>query len=92
MTVQIGNIAGTALVDQSLENWNRIMQVNATGVFLGTKSVIPAIDRRPVSDQYLLDLRHSRLVRERAPSRVEGAPSASFPSLRRFNMPKIRYG
>ena len=45
MTVQVGNIAGVALVDQTLESWNRIMEVNATGVFLGTKSVIPAMQR-----------------------------------------------
>ena len=45
MTVQVGTIAGTALVDQSLADWNRIMEVNATGVFLGTRSVIPAMQR-----------------------------------------------
>jgi NAD(P)-dependent dehydrogenase (short-subunit alcohol dehydrogenase family) len=45
MTVQVGNIAGTALAEQTLESWNRIMEVNATGVFLGTKSVIPAMQR-----------------------------------------------
>jgi NAD(P)-dependent dehydrogenase (short-subunit alcohol dehydrogenase family) len=45
MTVQLGNIAGTPLAEQSLEGWNRIMEVNATGVFLGTKSVIPAMQR-----------------------------------------------
>ncbi len=45
MTVQTGNIAGTALAEQTLESWNRIMAVNATGVFLGTKSVIPAMQR-----------------------------------------------
>ena len=45
MTVQVGNIAGTALVDQTLEGWNRIMEVNATGVFLGTRSVIAAMQR-----------------------------------------------
>jgi NAD(P)-dependent dehydrogenase (short-subunit alcohol dehydrogenase family) len=37
--------AGAKLLDQSLENWNRIMEVNATGVFLGTKAVIPAMQR-----------------------------------------------
>ena len=37
--------AGARLLDQSLENWNRIMEVNATGVFLGTKAVIPAMQR-----------------------------------------------
>jgi NAD(P)-dependent dehydrogenase (short-subunit alcohol dehydrogenase family) len=45
MTVQTGNIAGVPLAEQTLENWNRIMEVNATGVFLGTKSVIPAMRR-----------------------------------------------
>ncbi len=45
MTVQMGNIAGMTLAEQTLESWNRIMEVNATGVFLGTKSVIPAMLR-----------------------------------------------
>jgi NAD(P)-dependent dehydrogenase (short-subunit alcohol dehydrogenase family) len=45
MTIQTGNIAGTPLAEQTLEGWNRIMEVNATGVFLGTKSVIPAMQR-----------------------------------------------
>jgi NAD(P)-dependent dehydrogenase (short-subunit alcohol dehydrogenase family) len=45
MTVQSGTIAGTELAEQTLESWNRIMEVNATGVFLGTKSVIPAMQR-----------------------------------------------
>jgi len=45
MQVQTGTIAGTALTEQTLESWNRIMEVNATGVFLGTKSVIPAMQR-----------------------------------------------
>src|SRR5580658_10742532 len=45
MTVQTGTISGMALAEQTLESWNRIMEVNATGVFLGTKSVIPAMQR-----------------------------------------------
>ena len=46
MTVQAsGVMTGMALADQTLESWNRIMEVNATGVFLGTKSVIPAMQR-----------------------------------------------
>ena len=45
MTVQTGNIAGVALTDQTLEGWNRIMEVNATGVFLGTRSVIAPMQR-----------------------------------------------
>ena len=44
--VQAGGVTtGAQLLDQTLENWNRIMEVNATGVFLGTKSVIPAMQR-----------------------------------------------
>ena len=46
VTVQAsGAMTGVALAEQSLESWNRIMEVNATGVFLGTKSVIPAMQR-----------------------------------------------
>jgi cyclopentanol dehydrogenase len=45
MIVQTGTISGMALTEQTLESWNRIMEVNATGVFLGTKSVIPAMQR-----------------------------------------------
>jgi cyclopentanol dehydrogenase len=45
MAVQTGPIAGTFLAEQTLEDWERIMRVNSTGVFLGTKSVIPAMQR-----------------------------------------------
>ena len=46
MTVQAsGVMTGMGLAEQTLESWNRIMEVNATGVFLGTKSVIPAMQR-----------------------------------------------
>jgi NAD(P)-dependent dehydrogenase (short-subunit alcohol dehydrogenase family) len=46
MTVQAsGVMTGMALADQTLESWNRIMEVNSTGVFLGTKSVIPVMQR-----------------------------------------------
>jgi NAD(P)-dependent dehydrogenase (short-subunit alcohol dehydrogenase family) len=46
MTVQAsGVMTGVALAEQTLESWNRIMEVNSTGVFLGTKSVIPAMQR-----------------------------------------------
>ena len=33
------------LEDTRLEDWNRVMAVNATGVFLGTKAAIPALRR-----------------------------------------------
>jgi NAD(P)-dependent dehydrogenase (short-subunit alcohol dehydrogenase family) len=46
VTVQTsGVMTGAALTETSLEQWNRIMDVNSTGVFLGTKSVIPAMRR-----------------------------------------------
>jgi len=46
VTVQAsGVMTGMALQDQSLESWNQIMEVNSTGVFLGTKSVYPAMKR-----------------------------------------------
>lgn len=46
VTVQAsGATTGALILDQTLENWNRIMEVNSTGVFLGTKSVIPAMQR-----------------------------------------------
>jgi NAD(P)-dependent dehydrogenase (short-subunit alcohol dehydrogenase family) len=46
VTVQAsGVMTGVALADQTLESWNRIMEVNSTGVFLGTKSAIPAMQR-----------------------------------------------
>jgi NAD(P)-dependent dehydrogenase (short-subunit alcohol dehydrogenase family) len=31
--------------DVTLEEWNRVMDVNSTGVFLGTRAVIPAMRR-----------------------------------------------
>ncbi|HYB40189.1 MAG TPA: glucose 1-dehydrogenase [Candidatus Methylomirabilis sp.] len=34
---------GSRIEETSLETWNRVMAVNATGVFLGTKAVIPAM-------------------------------------------------
>ncbi len=40
-----GVMTGVSLEHQTLENWNLIMGVNSTGVFLGTKSVIPAMRR-----------------------------------------------
>jgi NAD(P)-dependent dehydrogenase (short-subunit alcohol dehydrogenase family) len=45
MTIQTSLTAGPRLDEQTLEQWNRIMEVNATGVFLGTKAAIPAMRR-----------------------------------------------
>ena len=33
--------AGGLMEDQTLETWNKVMEINATGVFLGTKAAIP---------------------------------------------------
>src|ERR1700751_5358629 len=45
MTMQTSLTAGPRLDEQTLEQWNRVMEVNATGVFLGTKAAIPAMRR-----------------------------------------------
>ena len=45
MVQATGVTTGVMIAEQSLENWNQIMAVNATGVFLGTKSVIPVMQR-----------------------------------------------
>src|SRR5262249_36192384 len=43
--LKLQTTAGPRLAEQTLEHWNKVMEVNATGVFLGTKSVIPAMQR-----------------------------------------------
>lgn len=43
--IQTGQTAGPRLEDQSLEHWNQVMAINATGVFLGTKHVIAPMRR-----------------------------------------------
>jgi NAD(P)-dependent dehydrogenase (short-subunit alcohol dehydrogenase family) len=45
MNIQTSLTSGPRLAEQSLEQWNKVMQVNATGVFLGTRAVIPAMQR-----------------------------------------------
>lgn len=45
MNMQTSITAGPRLADQTLEHWNRVMEINATGVFLGTKAAIPAMQR-----------------------------------------------
>jgi cyclopentanol dehydrogenase len=45
LNIQTGVTAGPRLEEQTLEQWNRIMEINATGVFLGTKAAIPAMQR-----------------------------------------------
>jgi NAD(P)-dependent dehydrogenase (short-subunit alcohol dehydrogenase family) len=45
MITQTSLTAGPRLDEQTLEQWNRVMAVNATGVFLGTKAAIPAMQR-----------------------------------------------
>lgn len=43
MVVQTSGTAGPRLEDQTLEQWNKVMEINATGVFLGTKAAIPSM-------------------------------------------------
>jgi len=45
LNIQTGHTAGPRLADQTLEQWNWVMEVNATGVFLGTKAAVPAMMR-----------------------------------------------
>ncbi|MSO76262.1 MAG: glucose 1-dehydrogenase [Alphaproteobacteria bacterium] len=45
MNIQTGQTAGPRLAEQSLANWNQVMAVNATGVFLGTRAVIQPMQR-----------------------------------------------
>ncbi len=43
--IQTTLTAGGLLEDQTLEKWNHVMEVNATGTFLGTKAVIAPMRR-----------------------------------------------
>ena len=45
VNIQTGTTAGPRLAEQTLEQWNQVMEVNATGVFLGAKAAIPAMQR-----------------------------------------------
>lgn len=45
LNIQTSQTAGPRLVEQTLVQWNEVMEINATGVFLGTKAAIPAMQR-----------------------------------------------
>ena len=45
LNIQTSLTAGPRLAEQTLEQWNKVMEINATSVFLGTKAVIPAMQR-----------------------------------------------
>src|SRR5260370_4760743 len=45
MNIQTSHTAGPRLAEQTLEQWNQVMAINATGVFLGTKAAVPAMMR-----------------------------------------------
>ena len=45
LNIQTSPTAGPRLGEQSLEHWNWVMEINATGVFLGTRAAIPAMQR-----------------------------------------------
>lgn len=41
--IQTSHTAGPRLAEQSLESWNHVLSINATGTFLGTRSVIESM-------------------------------------------------
>lgn len=43
--IQTSQTAGPRLAEQSLESWNQVMDINATGTFLGTRAAIDAMTR-----------------------------------------------
>mgnify|MGYP003387659632 CR=1 FL=1 len=45
LNIQTSLTAGPRLADQTLEQWNWVMEINATGVFLGPKAAVPAMLR-----------------------------------------------
>ena len=45
LNIQTSVTAGPRLAEQTLAQWNRVMEINSTGVFLGTKAAIPAMQR-----------------------------------------------
>ena len=45
LNIQTSLTAGPRLGEQTLEQWNTVMEINATGVFLGVRAVIPAMQR-----------------------------------------------
>ena len=51
-----------AVLETTLENWNTVMNVNSTGVFLGTRAAIEPMQtqRRRIDHQRIVDLRHRR--------------------------------
>ena len=63
-----GVFIGKGIEEISLEEWNRLVAVNMTGVFLGTKLAAPALrEAAKASDQQYycqlrLDRRHRRLA------------------------------
>ena len=45
MNIQTTHTAGPRLAEQTLEHWSKVMEVNSTSVFLGTKAVIAPMQR-----------------------------------------------
>lgn len=43
--IQSGLVGGGRIMEQTLEQWNKVLEINATGTFLGVKAVIPAMQR-----------------------------------------------
>jgi cyclopentanol dehydrogenase len=45
LNIQTSAIGGGRVLEQTLEQWNKVLEINATGTFLGVKAVIPAMQR-----------------------------------------------
>ena len=45
LNIQTSLTAGPRLAEQTLAQWNHVMEINATGVFLGTKAAIPHMQK-----------------------------------------------
>ena len=45
LNLQTSPTAGPRLADQTLEQWNRVMDINVTGTYLGTRSVVEPMQR-----------------------------------------------
>ena len=77
------------LEEQDLEDWNRVMDVNSTGIFLGMKTAIPKCGRRVVARSSTSRRFTASLARPimRPITRQRGR-SASPPNQRHFNTRK----
>ena len=80
----------TPIVDTDLEEWRQIMEINSTGVFLGTKHAIPAMRRsgRRLHHQHIV---HRRACRKCARQRLRSL-QGKCTTLHQVHGHSARYG